>query len=178
MRRAVLPCVHKLLLYLCLPVMLSSGCVPMFLRAARAFVLLSKDGIMLSMSRMVVGIVKSLQPELDLANTTDAVFEVETMCARNYCFRLAFLAMVVFELCSIMGSLFEGWYNSVKQSMFEERYLIGKRLHNFGETVKPESKVSVETKESKLAVDSKDDDGKTGEQHQGSTEVKSQNITM
>eukprot|EP00954_Amorphochlora_amoebiformis_P020045 1336594-Amorphochlora_amoeboformis.AAC.1 len=121
MIRAVLPFLHCLLLYLCIPYALSWGLAPLTVRALRS----------LFNSALAPGFLAYLHPLI--AESDANSFELGLQCMCHVCFRYAFTLLLVAELARAGALLATKWYMALKQSMIEERYVIGKRLHNFGE---------------------------------------------
>mmetsp|Transcript_19969 Transcript_19969/g.48903 ORF Transcript_19969/g.48903 Transcript_19969/m.48903 type:complete len:1235 (-) Transcript_19969:549-4253(-) len=135
MKLAILPYLHKLLLCLLCPYALSRGVVPFLLRSSRHLVFSLADSDMDALADTVSKSFEALHPPLKLLEMDSTVFEVEVQCISHYVFRYIFVALVTIKASGILTGLVADWYAELKQSMFEERYLIGKRLHNFGETV-------------------------------------------
>eukprot|EP00471_Norrisiella_sphaerica_P006609 CAMPEP_0184490754 /NCGR_PEP_ID=MMETSP0113_2-20130426/18732_1 /TAXON_ID=91329 /ORGANISM="Norrisiella sphaerica, Strain BC52" /LENGTH=1237 /DNA_ID=CAMNT_0026874793 /DNA_START=130 /DNA_END=3843 /DNA_ORIENTATION=- len=152
MRLAVFPYLHKLLMHICLPYALSSGLVPISLKILRRIILSSQEGSVHSIAIWIADIIKILQPDFDLTSSSEDAFRVELWCTSHYFFRFAFLALILSEVTAVFAGFAGECYATLKQSMFEERYLIGKQLRNFGENVGTELEARPKSPESKDAL--------------------------
>lgn len=144
MRRAVLPVLHQLICLLCIPYALSWGAIPLLMRWTRA-----SDMLKLVLESDVAG-----RP------LTDADFELNVLSICQIGFRCGFLIVLGLAVGDLGATMVWKWYVSMKQSMFEERYLIGKRLHNFGEKPASEPIVLAEEKHGRPDDPGTDSDAK------------------
>mmetsp|Transcript_21415 Transcript_21415/g.31833 ORF Transcript_21415/g.31833 Transcript_21415/m.31833 type:complete len:987 (-) Transcript_21415:81-3041(-) len=124
MRRAILPYLHSLLWYLSFPYTVCWGIIPSILRIAKG-----------------IGASDSLLP-LHFRGLGEDEFTVEVMSLCHMCYRYSFAFVVLVEVSRAIAGIAADWYVSIKQSMIEERYLIGKRLHNFGEAAADNSETA------------------------------------